>query len=153
MADEVPAVLVSLVKVLNDIQQQRPKEMWCISALYHDDASGEVRLRQLLPLKPPSKPSSFSHAPLLNLDSTLFLSQLTDQYLYAVLHEVFYASLLAENHQRLEHMDGALRRIEKDEEKLRLRYNALRQEEIIEEIEIIMLSADALSDQIETGSP
>lgn len=146
VADEVPAVLVHLVKVLNDIQQQRPKQMWCISALYHDDASGEVRLRQLLPLKAQSKPSAFSHAPLLNLDPTRFLSQLTDQYLYAVLHEVFYASLLAENHQRLEHMDGALRRIEKDEEKLRLRYNALRQEEIIEEIEIIMLSADALTE-------
>ena len=43
-------------------------------------------------------------------------------------------------------MDSAIRRLEKDEAALRLRYNALRQEEIIEEIEIIMLSAEALSD-------
>ncbi|MDO8311527.1 MAG: F0F1 ATP synthase subunit gamma, partial [Sideroxyarcus sp.] len=74
-----------------------------------------------------------------------FLSQLTDQYLYAALHEVFYASLMAENRKRLEHMDSAIRLLEKDEARLRLRYNALRQEEIIEEIEIIMLSAEVLS--------
>ena len=85
---------------------------------------------------------------MLNLEPLQVLSQLTDQYLFAALHEVFYASLMAENRNRLEHMDNAIRRLEKDVAKLRLRYNALRQEEIIEEIEIIMLSAEALS---ETG--
>jgi F-type H+-transporting ATPase subunit gamma len=120
--------------------------VWRISVLYHDDESGEARLRQLLPLAKPAGKSVYTHEPLLNLDPPQFFSQLTEQYFYAALHEVFYASLMAENRKRLEHMDNAIRRIEKDEDGLRLRYNGLRQEEIIEEIEIIMLSAEALSD-------
>lgn len=52
------------------------------------------------------------HAPLLNLEPARFLLQLTDQYLYAALHEVFSASLMAENRKRLEHMDNAIRRLE-----------------------------------------
>ena len=145
VGEEVQAALVRLVKVLGELQQQRPEEVWRISALYHDDENGEPRTRQLLPLVAPTGKPVYSHAPLLNLEPTQFLSQLTDQYLYAALHVVFYASLMAENRKRLEHMDSAIRRLEKDEAKLRLRYNALRQEEIIEEIEIIMLSAEALS--------
>jgi F-type H+-transporting ATPase subunit gamma len=147
VAEEVPAALVRLAGVLGELQQQRPEEAWRIGALYHDEESGAPRLRQLLPLELPKKRSAYSHPPLLNLEPAQFLSQLTSQYLYAVLHEVFYASLMAENRKRLEHMDSAIRRLEKDEAKLRLRYNALRQEEIIEEIEIIMLSAEALVSQ------
>ncbi len=148
VGEEVQAALVRLVRVLGDMQQQRPGQVRRISALYHDDQSGEPRLRQLLPLvQPPGRPVH-ADAPLLNLEAGRFLSLLTDQYLFAVLHEVFYASLMAENRMRLEHMDSAIRRIEKDEDQLRLRYNALRQEEIIEEIEIIMLSAEALSDSV-----
>ena len=147
VAEEVPAALVRLAGVLGELQQQRPEEAWRIGALYHDDESGAPRLRQLLPLAAPETKPVYSHPPLLNLEPAQFLSQLTSQYLYAVLHEVFYASLMAENRKRLEHMDSAIRRLEKDEAKLRLRYNALRQEEIIEEIEIIMLSAEALVSQ------
>lgn len=149
VAEEVQAVLVRLARVLGELQQQRPGAVWHLSALYHDDASGGIRLRQLLPLTAPTTLTTrpvFSHPPLLNLEPAQFLSRLTDQYLYAALNEVFYASLMAENRQRLEHMDSAIRRLEKDEAELQLRYNTLRQEEIIEEIEIIMLSAEALSD-------
>ncbi|MBI5438122.1 MAG: F0F1 ATP synthase subunit gamma [Nitrosomonadales bacterium] len=145
VAEEVQATLVRLAKVLGGLQQ-RPEAAWRLSALYHDDESGEPRIRQLLPLAAPTGKPAYPRAPLLNLEPAQFLSQLTDQYFYAALHEVFYASLMAENRKRLEHMDSAIRRLEKDEAKLRLRYNALRQEEIIEEIEIIMLSAEALSD-------
>ena len=147
VVEEVPATLVRLAEVLGELQQQRPEESWRIGVLYHDDESGTVRLRQLLPLEAPKVKPVYGHPPLLNLEPAQFLSQLTSQYLYAVLHEVFYASLMAENRKRLEHMDSAIRRLEKDEAKLRLRYNALRQEEIIEEIEIIMLSAEALVEQ------
>ncbi|MBI3479694.1 MAG: F0F1 ATP synthase subunit gamma [Nitrosomonadales bacterium] len=145
VAEEVQATLVRLAKVLGELQQ-RPEAARRLSALYHDDESGKVRVRQLLPLAAPTGKSAHSHAPLLNLEPTRFLSQLTGQYFYAALHEVFYASLMAENRKRLEHMDSAIRRLEKDEAKMRQRYNVLRQEEIIEEIEIIMLSAEALTD-------
>lgn len=145
VAEEVQAALVRVAKVLGELQR-RPEAASRLNALYHDDESGVVRIRQLLPLAAPAGKPGYSHAPLLNLGPAQFLTQLTDQYFYAALHEVFYASLMAENRKRLEHMDGAIRRLEKEEARLRLRYNALRQEEIIEEIEIIMLSAEALSE-------
>jgi len=143
VVEEVQATLLGLTRVLSGLQQSAA---WRLSALYHEGESGTVQVRQLLPLVTPETRSDFSHAPLLNLEPTQFLLQLTDQYLYAALHEVFYASLMVENRKRMEHMDSAIRRIEKDQAKLRLRYNAMRQEEIIEEIEIIMLSVEALSD-------
>lgn len=74
------------------------------------------------------------------------LSGLTSQYLYAVLHEIFFSSLMVENKRRLEHMDTAIHRLDDMTAKLKLRYNALRQEEIIEEIEVIMLSIEALAE-------
>lgn len=47
---------------------------------------------------------------------------------------------------RLEHMEKAIQRLEKNEIQLSLDYNKVRQEEIIEEIEVILLSAEALSE-------
>lgn len=146
VVEEVPATLVRLAGVLGELQQQRPEEAWRLSALYHDCESIEPRLRQLLPLAVPRKKTAYAYPPLLNLEPAHFLSQLTSQYLYAVLHDVFYASMMAENRKRLEHMDSSIRRLEKEEARLRMRHNMLRQEEIIEEIEIIMLSVAALSD-------
>jgi F-type H+-transporting ATPase subunit gamma len=57
---------------------------------------------------------------------------------------LLYGSLLAENQRRMQHMDSATRRLERTSEELVLRRNVLRQEEITEEIEIIMLSVGAL---------
>ncbi|SFP95684.1 F-type H+-transporting ATPase subunit gamma [Nitrosomonas cryotolerans] len=147
VAEEVPVTLLRLSAVLNRLQRQLElAKIACISVVYYDNKSDQIRLRQLLPLTTLDTKSAYSHPPQLNLEPSLFLSELTDQYLYAVLHEVFYSSLMMENHKRLEHMDRAIHRLKKDEARLRLRYNRLRQEEIIEEIEIIMLSVEALSD-------
>lgn len=44
----------------------------------------------------------------------------------------------------MQHMDSAVRRLERTSEEPVLRRNVLRQEEITEEIEIIMLSVGAL---------
>jgi len=148
VAEEVQATLGRLTKVLSELQQH-PQAAWRLSALYHEEENGVVQLRQLLPLTTPASKLAYSHPPMLNLETTQFLLKLTDQYFYAALHEVFYASLMVENRKRMEHMDSAIRRLEKDEAKLRKRFNALRQEEIIEEIEIIMLSAESLADEEE----
>jgi F-type H+-transporting ATPase subunit gamma len=154
VAEEIQGTLLRLIEMLNQLQQQPElAKIGRISAVYYDDETGSVQLRQLLPLAAPkaeSTSSTFSHPPILNLEPTQFLSQLTDQYLYAALHEVFYASLMVENHKRLEHMNSAINRLEKDEAQLRLSYNKLRQEEIIEEIEIILLSAEALTETDKT---
>ena len=101
---EVQTTLLSLVVVLNKMQQLEPERIACIEALY-DDESGQITLRQLLPLAVPKLKPAYAHPhphpPLLNLEPEQVLSHLIDQYLYATLHEVFYSSLMVENHMRL----------------------------------------------------
>jgi F-type H+-transporting ATPase subunit gamma len=78
-----------------------------------------------------------------------FLAGLIGHYLYAALNEVLYSSLMAENRQRHAHMDSALNKLDEDRAHLRLVYNALRQEDITEEIEVILLSAGMLEQEHE----
>lgn len=145
VAEEVPITLRRLIEVLNRLQQAASTKIGRISVLYYDDESEGIRLRQLLPLSLPETELTYSHPPLLNLESTQFLTKLTDQYLYVLLHEVFYSSFVRENRKRLAHMDSAIQHLEKDTARLRMRANRLRQEEIINEIEIIMLSVEVLA--------
>ena len=80
--------------------------------------------------------------PRINLPAEL-LPALTGHYLYARLNEVLYSSLMAENRQRHAHMDSALKKLDEDSEHQQA-YNAQRQEDITEEIEVILLSAGML---------
>ena len=52
---------------------------------------------------------------------------------------------MAENHRRAQHLEGAIRHLDEESGELKRRSNALRQEEIIEEIEVILLSATSFS--------
>ena len=49
---------------------------------------------------------------------------------------------MVENHSRLQHMEGAVRHLDDQVEKLRRKSNIFRQEEITEEIEVILLTAE-----------
>ncbi len=84
--------------------------------------------------RPPATPLRLQLAP------QQMFAALIEQYLLAALHGMLNAALLAENQRRLQHLDGAMRRIDRRCEGLATRRNALRQEEITEEIEVILLS-------------
>jgi len=147
VAEEIHTTLLHLTALLDRLQIQLALEkIGGISAVYHDNETYKVKAKQLLPLALPQKESKFAYPPMLNLEPSRFLAQLTDHYLYAALHEAFYTALMVENHMRLEHMEKAIHLLEKNESQLRLNYNRVRQEEIIEEIEVILLSAEALSE-------
>lgn len=142
VTNEVPSVLLRLTRELNTLTTAGALRGSGVSALYHCDATGGIRRRRLLPLCDlPPEPVLQAYPPDLNLSAPSFLAGLTGHYLYAALNEVLYSSLLAENRQRLSHMDSALKKLDDDGERLRLAYNARRQEDIIEEIELITLSA------------
>lgn len=79
--------------------------------------------------------------PRLQLAPEVFFRALADHLLFALLHAHFYGALLAENERRVQHLEGALTRIDQRRATLRVRDNALRQEEITEEIELILLGA------------
>lgn len=147
VADEVPAVLLRLTRELSGLLAREEYAGYGLSALYHGDATGDIRMRHLLPLRDlPAPERTYPYPAELNLPPIEFLRELTGHYLHAVLNEVLYSSLMAENQQRQAHMDRALQRLDEDSARLRLRYNNQRQEEITEEIEVILLSADMLGE-------
>jgi F-type H+-transporting ATPase subunit gamma len=146
VADEVSAVLLRLADELDRLQTQGDGAPRGLSALYHCEATGEIRLRRLLPLPDLPPPRGHTSPPDLNLPLDVLFSELTRHYLYVVLNEVLYSSLMTENQRRLEHMDRALQRLDQDTGRLKLAYNAQRQEEIVEEIEVLLLSADAVGE-------
>jgi F-type H+-transporting ATPase subunit gamma len=152
VVDEVPAILLRLSKELGRLLTHPTPAGFGLSALYHCAATGEIRLRRLLPLRDlPAPERSHAYPAELNLRPEDFLRALTGLYLLAVLNEVLYSSLMAENRQRQVHMDSALQRLDEDRIRLKLRYNIQRQEEITEEIEVILLSTDMLH-EAEHGS-
>ena len=145
IADEVDAVLVQLVDQLATLQARHG--VIKLYAIYHSGDAESICSQQLLPPFQAyrSKLAPFSLPPILNLEPADFFVELSDQYLYAALHHIFYASLMAENQRRVQHLDGAISHLDDEAVELRRKSNALRQEEIIEEIEVILLSAASLS--------
>lgn len=144
VVEEVETVLSRVVTVLTSLQTRFGT--LALSALYHKVDGGRILVRRLFPTFQAylDEPQHFPCPPVLNQDPGDFLIELSDHYLYAAMHEIFYTSLLAENRRRVQHLEGAVKHLENESEKLKRQYNARRQEEIIEEIEVILLSAASL---------
>ena len=146
IAEEVEMVLERLMDALGELQaRQGGSGLLSIAVFAHREGESEVSVRHLLPA-PSVAPSAprFAYPPLLNVAPTNFFTELARHYLWAQMHDVFYGSLMAENRRRLQHMEGAMQRMDEKAGELQRKYNLLRQEEITEEIEVIMLSNDAL---------
>ncbi|MGD2167528.1 MAG: FoF1 ATP synthase subunit gamma [Gammaproteobacteria bacterium] len=139
VAEEVPAVLQNLIDELNALQTRIPG--LALFGVFHDDE--DIDIAALLPPfeQPPPDTPSASFPPLLNVTAEDFLRDLVDHYLFAALNNMLYASLMAENQRRVSHLEGAVRHLEQESGELTRKCRALRQEEIVEEIEVILLSA------------
>lgn len=143
VAEEVPAVLESIVDHIIELQQDLAG---CrLTALHYGDDGQVIRTEILPPFRhwaAAAPPTSHAYPLLLNLPPHEFLRELIDHYVHAVLHELLYASLSTENHRRVQHLGGAIRRLDDKSTELQRRSNTLRQEEITEEIEVILLSVE-----------
>jgi F-type H+-transporting ATPase subunit gamma len=147
IAEEIERVLERVVQELETLQRDagRARPLRLVAS-YMDGETGTVRERRLTPIPDLQDPApGFPYSPVVNMAPLELFTKIVDQYLYAVLHEVLYGALLAENRRRLLHMERALDHLTENRAQLRLRYNAARQEEITEEIEVILLSAEAIS--------
>jgi len=146
VVEEVDAVLLKLMRTLGEEPASGALEMPLrLKVLHHQPEEDDVTVTVLQPLQPSAHPGiSYTHAPFLYLQPQALLAGLAEQYLFAALHELLYTSLMAENERRTKHMDAAVRRLEQTSTELSRRRNLLRQEEITEEIEVIMLSVEAL---------
>jgi len=146
VAEELPAVLQHVAARLVSVQRAAGAGPLHVKAVHqHPDGTGLVS-KIIAPLPLPERPQRpHPYAPRLTLASQEFFAALLEQGLLLSLQEAFSVSLIAENRRRLEHMEGALRRLDDITARLARRLNASRQEEITEEIEVIMLSAEALA--------
>ncbi|HWP00742.1 MAG TPA: FoF1 ATP synthase subunit gamma [Methylococcus sp.] len=113
--------------------------------LHHADETGTITET---PLTPPfrglSQAQERGHPPLLYESPEVVFHRLTEHYLFAVLRWLLDRSLLAEHQFRIRHLDGATRRIGETVAALRTTGNRMRQEEITEELEVILLGAEAI---------
>ena len=153
-AEEVSSILNQLIEAITAIATENTDKhllnehfpSFKLVAIYHDYRSAQLRERQIVPAFSDLLQSTLykSHAPILNLKPAEFFSELSDHYLYAVLHEIFYLSLLAENQQRLQHLEGAVKHLDDATINLQRKSQLYRQEEITEEIEVILLNSENL---------
>ncbi|MGE5155831.1 MAG: FoF1 ATP synthase subunit gamma [Bdellovibrio bacteriovorus] len=156
-AEEVPTVLNRLVQTLGRILEDRGAG--AVGVIHWDAQTQTVREVSLLP---PFQGTAEIEAPRyacppgLNLAPAAFLAALIKHYLFAALHALLYSSLMAEHQQRVRHLEGALERIDGRVRELEQHRNLVRQEEITEEIELMLLNlterAGPASDDPTAGS-
>ena len=145
VAEEVGNVLNQIVNQLSPIQEHYGSLN--LYVLYHNDEHQLINQQLLPPFQDLlNHQSQEPHAPELNLKPREFLLDLIYHYLFVVLYEILYTSLMAENRQRMAHLEGAVQHMDEQSEELHRQGNILRQEEIIEEIEVILLSAVSLDE-------
>jgi F-type H+-transporting ATPase subunit gamma len=145
VVEEIPVVLNELVRELSSLQETHG--IVSLYGIYHGSLEGIVMQKLLPPFQHyRHQPPKFPHPPVLNMSPADFLIELTEQYLFAALHEMLYTSLMIENRSRVSHLEGAVQHLDDESEKLARKCNALRQEEIIEEIEVILLSAASIDE-------
>jgi len=145
VVEEVTSLLNRVTAEITALQDARGVP--AVFCLYHGSEDGIVMQRLLPPFRfLPGRPPRFAHPPLLNLPPRELLAGLADHYLFAALHQMLYTSLMVENRHRVAHLEGAVRHLDDESAELAQRCNALRQEEIIEEIEVILLSAASLGE-------
>lgn len=150
VAEEVSRVLNQVVNQLVSIQKQYGAMN--LSVLYHDEDFQLVHRRLLPPFQTlRQSQSQLPHAAELNIEPGEFFLKLSHQYLFAVLYEILYTSLMAESRKRVAHLEGAVQHLEEQSEDLHRQSNILRQEEIIEEIEVILLNATSFDEQSFNG--
>ena len=146
VAEEVTSVLNQLVSTLTDLQHKYG--MLTVYCLCHGSEDGIVMQRLLPPFQDfLHKSARFQYPPMLNQTPRELIVDLTDHYLFAMLHELLYTSLMMENHHRVTHLEGAVQHLDDKYVALAREYNAIRQEEIIEEIEVMLLSATSFNEK------
>jgi F-type H+-transporting ATPase subunit gamma len=145
VAEEITSVLHAMVQELSALQQRH--RLLTVYALYHGGNDGIAMQKLLPPFQQLSRQDrGFAHPPELHLPAPQFMLELTEHYLFAALHAILYSSLMAENQNRMTHLENAVSHLDDRSQELEHQCRAMRQEEIIEEIEVILLSSTGLDE-------
>jgi F-type H+-transporting ATPase subunit gamma len=145
VVEELSFLLGRLADALTSLQERHG--IVTVFCIYHDSEDGIVMQKLLPPFQHLlHKPPQFSHPPMLHQSAGEVLVELAEHYLFAALNQMLYTSLMMENYRRVSHLEGAVKHLDDEAAELAQQCNALRQEEIIEEIEVILLSASSLDE-------
>lgn len=106
-----------------------------VMVCYRDETA--ARSERLLPL-PVTMANTTSFLPLLQEPASRVAQQVMEHYLFHTLLARLLHAIRVENRMRLTQMENALRHLERSSEGLLLQRNRLRQEEIVEEIEVMV---------------
>lgn len=142
VSEDLPRIMDRLVSTLDTAVSADTNAHTQIDCLAHD-AHGVAQRVTLLPPPRHHARDMHGHAPRLTLAPAQFYRQVLDHYLFNTLEGLLLDSLAAESRQRLAHMENAINRLDENLERLKLRRNALRQEHIVEEIEVILAAEQA----------
>ncbi|MFA7415488.1 MAG: F0F1 ATP synthase subunit gamma [Rhizobium sp.] len=123
-----------------DTVRLRSERVLGLMAVVHDDAG--VTIQRLLPLPEPLN-GRRAELPLTYEPAQKVAGEVVGHYLFHVLMAMLLRSIRIENHMRLMQMENALTYLQEGEEDLGRQRNRLRQEEIVEEIELIAGGANS----------
>lgn len=147
VAEEIPSVisvlLDSLKKLLNQEQIYPIAGNWDV--VYNEYSRENIETKSFNFLKQFYKINRLDAYPYetdLYVSAEEFFVDYLEHYLFTNLYTVFYHSFICENEKRLRHLESAKSRLEKKCEELTIKSNILRQEEITEEIENILLGVN-----------
>lgn len=152
VAEEIETVLIVLVDVINELSSRLGLPNLIV---IHQNLHGIISVETVFPpFSQRHNPNSsrldqYGTKPLINLRPEVLFANLLEYYLYALLHQIYFVTLAAEHERRVQHLDGAVHRLSEKIEKLTVKRNTLRQEEITEEIEVIMLSAGIVEEDVQ----
>ncbi len=149
VSEELPQTLTQVVAETQ--RQLNGQQLVGLQLLYHADEQGGIVSHRLLPPDIAASDSPLTTPPLLQLEPSRFFAEFLQHYLYLAMTELFTVSLLAENHQRVQHLEGAVGRLEERMTVLGSRARTLRQEEITEEIETILLGSTPIAPVVDEG--
>ena len=139
IAEEVQPVLVKIAAAVTDLHKKEGGIS--LSVIYHDIDTQDVVTRRLFPvIAEKTDYQARAFAPRLGIKPEQMFLSLLEEYMFAALLAACYDALNAENRRRMEHLQGAVDHLNKQCAEISLRRNFLRQEEITEEIEVILLS-------------
>jgi len=144
LAEEIPDIITELLTSISLFAQEQQAIQ--LTVLHHSADKYKPVLRKILPAFQEKKTHNATHStpPLIHLSSTDLFYALLDEYLFALLNQIFYAAFMSENQYRIRHMENSLHKLSDNISSLALKRNEIRQEEITEELEVIMLSSNEL---------
>jgi len=149
LVEEIPEIISELVASIDTkLDDQHEVQL---TVLYHLESKPEPQFQKVLPAFQnfDSNQVTYKTPPLTYLSNTALFYSLVDEYLFAMLNQIFYSAFMSENQYRIRHMDNSLNKLTEKISGLSLKRNEYRQEEITEELEVIMLSANIIESDVE----